>query len=381
MRRIVILGLSLVAAPLAAQGAGYRVGVVSESGDIVTWLRPEGNTLVVDHVVPVGIMPADIDGPHNITVSPDQKWYYVSIAHGTPYGTLWRFDARNDTVAGRAPLEYFPTTISASPDGDFAFVANSDFHGDHPRVNTVSAVYTPDMVTITEIPACDMPHGVKVNHAGTAVWVSCMHSDEILQVDAATLDVVRRAKTGSGMAMPAAAASAHAGMNHGTPAPAPAASAPSGAVPAPAVDNECAPTFVSVSRDDRTLYVACNHKGTLQVWEAEGLTMQKEIAVGAGAYNVEPSPDGRFVIVTNKKAQSVSIVDARSLTELARIPTTKKIVHGVAYSPDGKYAYVTQESIGADPGAVDVIDLSSLTRVSSTPLPAQPTGITILLTH
>lgn len=366
MRRLVILGLSLVAAPLAAQGAGYRVGVVSESGDIITWLRPEGSALVVDHVVPVGIMPADIDGPHNITVSADQKWYYVSVAHGTPYGTLWRFDASNDTVAGRAQLEYFPTTINVTPDGDFAFVANSDFHGDHPRVNTVSAVYTPDMVTITEIPACDMPHGVKVNHAGTAVWVTCMHSDELLQVDAATLDIVRRARTGTGMAMPAASA-AHAGMTH--------------AAGAPAADQECQPTFVSLSRDDRTLYVACNHTGTLQVWDAEGLTMKKEIPVGAGAYNVEPSPDGKFVVVTNKKAQSASVVDARSLTEVARIPTTKKIVHGVAFSPDSRYAYVTQESIGADPGAVDVIDLSSMTRVSSTPLPAQPTGIAILLTR
>ena len=130
--------------------------------------------------------------------------------------------------------------------------------------------------------------------------------------------------------------------------------------------------------DRRTLYVACNHKGTLQVWDAESLTMRAEITVGAGAYNVEPSPDGRFVVVTNKKAQSASVVDARTLKELARVPTTKKIVHGVAFSPDSRYAYVTQESIGADPGAVDVIDLTTLTKVSTTPLPAQPTGITIL---
>jgi YVTN family beta-propeller protein len=135
---------------------------------------------------------------------------------------------------------------------------------------------------------------------------------------------------------------------------------------------------VSVSRDDRTLYVACNHKGTLQVWDAEALTMRAEVPVGAGAYNVEPSPDGKFVVVTNKKAQSASVVDAATLKELARIPTTKKIVHGVAFSPDSRYAYVTQESIGADPGAVDVIDLTTLTKVSTTPLPAQPTGITIL---
>lgn len=370
MRGTLLLGLALAATPLAAQTAAgsYQVGVVSESGDRITWLRPEGNTLVVDRVVPVGVMPADIDGPHNITVSPDQRWYYVSIAHGTPYGTLWRFDASNDTLAGRAPLEYFPTTISVLPGGEFAFVANSDFHGDHPRINSVSAVYTPEMITITDIATCDMPHGVKANHAGTAVWISCMHSDELLQIDASTLEVVRRAPTGSGMAMPAGGA--HAGMNHGAPASAPAA--------APVADNECAPTFVSISRDDQTLYVACNHKGTLQVWDAEALTMRKEIPVGAGAYNVEPSPDGKFVVVTNKKAQSVSVVDAKSLKEVARIPTTKKIVHGVAFSPDSRFAYVTQESIGADPGAVDVIDLSTLSVVSTTPLPAQPTGITIL---
>lgn len=368
MRGTLLLGLMLVATPLVAQS--YRVGVVSESGDIVTWLRPEGNTLVVDHVVAVGVMPADIDGPHNITVSADQRWYYISIAHGTPYGSLWRFDARNDTVAGRSQVEMFPTTISVTPDGDFAFVANSDFHGDHPARNSVSAVYTPQMTTITNIPSCDMPHGVKVNHAGTAVWITCMHSDELLMIDVGTLAVARRAPTGSGMAMAASAAGGHAGMNMGPPAPAPSA--------APAVDNECAPTFVSVSRDDQTLYVACNHKGTLQVWDAATLTMRAEVPVGAGAYNVEPSPDGKVVIVTNKKAQSVSVVDAASLKELARIPTTKKIVHGVAYSPDSQYAYVTQESIGSDPGAVDVIDLSTLTKVSTTPLPAQPTGIAIL---
>jgi DNA-binding beta-propeller fold protein YncE len=74
----------------------------------------------------------------------------------------------------------------------------------------------------------------------------------------------------------------------------------------------------------------------------------------------------------------VSIFDAATLKEVARVATTKKIVHGVAYSPDSRYAYVTQESIGADPGAVDVIDLATLTKVSTTPIPAQPTGITIL---
>ena len=51
--RILMAGC-LLTGSVQAQGAGYRVGVVSESGDIVTWLRPQGNGLVVDRVVPVG---------------------------------------------------------------------------------------------------------------------------------------------------------------------------------------------------------------------------------------------------------------------------------------------------------------------------------------
>ena len=63
---------------------------------------------------------------------------------------------------------------------------------------------------------------------------------------------------------------------------------------------------------------------------------------------------------------------------MARIPTTKKIPHWIAYSPDGRYVFVTQESIGVDPGAVDVIDLTTRTKVASTPVPLQPTGIAVL---
>src|SRR5881397_3141805 len=155
---------------------------------------------------------------------------------------------------------------------------------------------------------------------------------------------------------------------HGT---GPAAAATGGA-------HDCMPTFVSVSPDDRRLYVACNHGNTLQVLDAGTLELVREIAVGTGAYNVEPSADGRWIIVTNKKAQSVSLVDAQSLAEVAKIPTSKPLPHGIAYSPDGRWAFISQESVGIDPGAVDVIDLTTRARVATIPVPRQPTGITIL---
>jgi DNA-binding beta-propeller fold protein YncE len=375
MQRMLLVAGLLVPGVLAAQAdPGYRVGVVSESGDIVTWLKPGAGTLAQDRVVPVGIMPADIDGPHNLAVSPDNRFYYISVAHGTPFGSLWKMDARADTLVGRAPLEMFPTTIGLTPDGELAFVANSDFHGDHPRMNVVSVVHTPTMTTITHLPACDMPHGVKSNHAGTLVYVSCMNSDELLEIEVATLRIGRRVKTGAGHDMNAMATMDHSTMNHAAPPPASQASAP--AAPTGG-DGSCAPTFVSVSPDDKTLYAACNHGNTLQVWDAVSLTKIKEVPVGVGAYNVEPSLDGKWVIVTNKKDRSFSLIDAKTLTEVARIPTSKKIVHGVAWSPDGRYAYISQESIGADPGAVDMLDLGTRKIVATYAVPAQPTGIAI----
>jgi len=132
-----------------------------------------------------------------------------------------------------------------------------------------------------------------------------------------------------------------------------------------------------VSPDDKRLYVACNYANNLPVWAAATFTLVQEVPVGKGAYNVEPSPDGKLVLVTNKKDQSVSIIDAVKLTEIARIPTSKKIVHGIAYSPDGRLAYVTSESIGADPGSVDVIDLALRKVVGTIAIPGQPTGITV----
>ena len=357
MRLITLIALA-AGVVVATDAPGYRILVASESGDIVTQLIWDGTALSVAKVVPVGIMPADIDGPHNVTVAPDGSAWYVTIAHGTPYGSLWKMSAGSDTLLGRAQVEMFPTTIALTPDGALAFVANSDFHGDHPRVNVVTIVQTATMTPLTNLPACDMPHGVKANHAGTLVYVSCMNSDEVLEIDRQSLRIRRRHKTGAGMSTP--------GM------PMHVASGPS--------VHDCMPTFVSVSPDDRRLYVACNHGNTLQVLDAGSLELVKEIPVGTGAYNVEPSADGKWIIVTNKKAQSVSLVDAQSLTEVAKIPTSKPLPHGVAYSPDGRWAFISQESVGIDPGAVDVIDLTSGARVATIPVPRQPTGITILQT-
>lgn len=359
-----VLAVTLLASGASAQAsAQYRVGVVSESGDMVSWFTPiPGGGLMLERTVATDPRPPERDGPHNITVAPDHRSYYVSVAHGTPHGSLWRFDALTHRLLGMAEARGYPTTIGLTPDGEMAFVANSDFFGDRPAINPVTVVHTPTMTTITHIAACDMPHGVKVDPAGQVAWVSCMHSDELLAVDVATLRIRERIRLGTGSPV-----AAHAG--HGPPL--------GGASTAPA-GKSCSATFVSIAADGSRLFVACNAAGSVQVWRTADRTLEHEIPVGAGAYNVEPSPDGRWLVVTNKKAQSISVIDTREWREHKRLATSRPVVHGVAWSPDSRYAYVSQESIGAEPGAIDIFDMTTLERSGTIAVPGQPTGITVL---
>jgi YVTN family beta-propeller protein len=180
--------------------------------------------------------------------------------------------------------------------------------------------------------------------------------------------IARRAPLGSGAASHAA---------HDAPAP-PARAAPGAASSTmPGQNPDCLATYVSVSPDDRLLYVACSKSHDVQVRDARTLDLVRRLPAGDGTYNVEPSPDGRWVLATNKKAQSVSVFDTRTWREAARVPTSKRVPHGIAFSPDGRYAFVTVESVGSDPGAVDAIDLTSLRRVASVEVRYQPTGIAV----
>src|ERR1051325_6150105 len=89
----------------------YLVYVLSEGADKITLVRFGPAGARVDHQIDTGDMPVDIDGPHGIVMSPDRQFYYVSIAHGRPFGTVWKYATKDDTVVGKATLGYFPATM------------------------------------------------------------------------------------------------------------------------------------------------------------------------------------------------------------------------------------------------------------------------------
>ena len=168
----------------------YSFYVSSEAADKIALVRfgPEG--VRVDHQIDTGDMPVDIDGPHGIVVSPDRQFYFVSIAHGRPFGTVWKYSTKNDALLGKTTLGFFPATMDITPDGNFLFVVNFNLHGDMVP-SSVSVVSTQTMTEVARIPTCTMPHGSRLNAQGTKQYSACMMDDMLVEIDTRTLKAAR----------------------------------------------------------------------------------------------------------------------------------------------------------------------------------------------
>ena len=380
---------------LAASGAGaqapakdYLLFVGAEATDQVHLVRFGPQGAKVERTNVVGMMLTDPDGPHGVAVSPDGRYYYVTTAHGTPYGHLWKFATRGDSVAGRVQLGSFPATLQVSPDGAYAYVVNFNLHGDMVP-SSVSVVSTDEMVEIARLTTCTMPHGSRLNAQGTKHYSACMMDDMLVEIDAGTLAVSRhfvltkgseRGVDGAPAAQRTAAAAAgpdagsHAGAGHGAGGHAMAGSKPASTI-------TCSPTWAQPSADGRRVYVACNKSSEVVEIDAERWTVTRRLPAGEGVYNLAATHDGRLLVGTNKRGQSVSVFDLAAGKEVARIPTTRKVVHGVVVSPDDRYAFVSVEGVGSEPGTVEVIDLRARKRVATVDVGQMAGGIDFLKTE
>ncbi len=125
MKTSILLALVLIAfSPCFARSQtkpdkDYFVYVLSEGADKIALIRFGPAGIKIDHQIDTGDMPIDIDGPHGIVLSPDRQFYYVTIAHGRPFGSVWKYSTKNDALIGKASLGLFPATLDVSPGGDF----------------------------------------------------------------------------------------------------------------------------------------------------------------------------------------------------------------------------------------------------------------------
>jgi DNA-binding beta-propeller fold protein YncE len=368
----------------------YLVYVLSEGADTISLIRFGPKGARVDHEVPTGDMPIDIDGPHGIAISRDKEFYYVSLAHGRPFGSVWKYSTKDDSVVGHTRLGLFPATMDLSPDGSLLYVVNFNLHGDMVP-SSVSVVATEPMLEVARIQTCTMPHGSRLNAEGTKHYSACMMDDLLVEIDTATLKVSRHFLLTKGREMgmngppvaPKTGHSAMAGMKAPPTSPTakPMDMGGHGMEPPKPGDVSCSPTWAQPSITGSSVFVACNKSDEIVEIDAVKWSVKRRIAARPGVYNLAITKDGTRLLATNKRDQSVSVVELKTGRELARIPTRRTVLHGVVVSPDDRYAFVSVEGVGSQPGTVEIIDLATLKIVASLDVPEEAAGIEFLRTE
>ncbi len=312
----------------------YTMYVANESDDTVMLIQFDGKELSIVETVTVGNIHTEIEGPHGLAVDPDGEHWFVSIAHGQPFGKVVRYSTANNRPTGTVTLGMFPASMAISSQTGLLYVANFNLHG-NPEPSSVSVVDPDAMLEVGRITTGIMPHGSAFGPDGRRHYSVAMMNNALYELDALNLNVIRNITLGEGTK----------------------------------------PTWVSIHPDEPLAYIAANGADQILIVDVEAGRITERLNAPGAPYNLAVSPDGQTVVATLKGAQAVSIIDLTTGTERARVPSSQPVTHGVIIAPDNQYAFVTSEGIGATPGAVDVINLITATRIASLQAGQQTGGI------
>ena len=188
-----------------------------------------------------------------------------------------------------------PHEVATTPDGQLAFVAN---YGSNSL--TVVDVRDREVQGTVELGEYSRPHGIVVTKDGSSVWVTTEGSRHLVEVDVASRQVKRAVETGQD-------------VTH----------------------------MVTLVEAKHKAYTANIRSGNVTAIDTERGVVIKQIETGAGAEGIATTPDGRYVLVTNRAAGTLSVIDTDgdSLVhsmEIGGFPIRVEV------TPDGERALVSQ---------------------------------------
>jgi YVTN family beta-propeller protein len=236
-------------------------------------------------------------------------------------------------ATGRAPHE-----LAVTPDQRRAFVSNYGMYAvfregervDEPG-NTISVV---DLDRRAVVDTFDLgeyrkPHGIWVSRDGRHVWVTCEAAQAVLELDAATGVIARVWRTGQD-------------VSHML-------------VPTP---------------DESRLYVSNIRSGSVTIIDRRTNAV-RTLVTGAGAEGIDITPDGAEVWVTNRAANTLSVIATATDTMLETFESGGEMPIRVKFTPDGREAWVSI----ARSNELAVFDVRVRRRLTGIPVGVMPVGI------
>ncbi|MFQ5569765.1 MAG: beta-propeller fold lactonase family protein [Rhodothermales bacterium] len=282
--------------------------------------------------------------PHHTAVEPDGSFWYVSLIGDDK---VLKFNRDNELVA-QADFEK-PGMLALHPTEDLLFVGRSMKAVNPPQ--RIGIIQRSDM-SIDELDVFfARPHALTVDPRGGHIYTASLAENRMATVTLATEKVDLTSLDG---------------------------------------DIHTLVQF-ALSPDGRTMVVGGQLTGQMMFFDTttpSAPTLSKSIQINAAPWHPVFTPDGRFVYVGNKNANTVTVLDAERQA-VAGVISWKGISepHGSAVSPDGKYVYISNNNLkGAytprypfgdkeKTGTVVVINTEIQTVEKVIELEANPTGL------
>jgi YVTN family beta-propeller protein len=264
----------------------------------------------------------EADEPHGVAVASDGAHWYATLSHGEP--TLWKFESAGNRLVGRLRLDQAGASrIGITPNDSLAFIPDY-YRSGQGRTSDVAVVRLHDLAVVSRLTLCPAPHHAAPSPDGTVVAITCALSDELILVDARSLEPLVRVPTADSAAQEDAPPRR--------------------------------PMNVAWDPEGTRFFVSLMGSGEIAVFDTDG-TRIGEIPTGNGPAQLAVTPDGRTLVVANRSG-TVSIIDTRTLSETRRIDVSPdERPHGVAIHPNGRTAFVALEGSVERAGAVMAFDL------------------------
>jgi len=306
------------------------------------------DNLVVTRYIDVG-RNSFVEGPHYVEANAD--FWYVSLIS---LGEVWKYDAHTDSLVATASIQGSPALLQLTPDGSKLYVSQFSTSS----TNKLTVVNTSTMTVTRTIQVWGMPHGLRINHAGTRVYVANMMSDNISAVDVATDSVV------------ATISLAYDAQ-------------PFGPV-------KYMPMEIAISPNDSIMLVTCSEQQEVRMFDLATNTLVDSFQVGDEPWHLQFTPDGTFCYVANRRGNSVSVIHVpmRHVMETVTSVSPRYLdyPHGCDISANGRYVFITNENAShafvprytmENVGNVCVIDQTLNQIVKVIEVGKLPTGLSV----
>jgi YVTN family beta-propeller protein len=214
--------------------------------------------------------------PHHLYLSPDEKSLVVANAAGN---SLTFLDPSSGALQRTVRDIVDPYHLRFSPDMKwFVTAANRLNHVDVYRWQPEVAAQP--LLLVKRIAAPRTPSHLFIDSRSSVVYVTLQDSDELMAIELATQTPRWKIKVGR------------------------------------------MPADVYLSKDDRTLLVGLTGENVVEAYDVSGPAPRliKRIITGKGAHAFRARGDGRHVFVSNRVANTISMLDLQTLTVAADFP-------------------------------------------------------------